>query len=303
MFAINRSLGEESLFYRKILVPLDGSAFSEHILAHLPAFITPHKSTVILLHVESAIPVTSPSYSDIPADTDNLWNGAQKYLEKVKKQLASLCQVQIRVETGHASTIISDIANVQQVDLIAMTTHARGRLSRWVLGSIADQVLRTTSQPVLLVCPFTEASDKLRDILVPLDGSNLAENALPQAQALAKEKKARLLLVRVIEDNSADEPIFVEKERLAVRQPRQTEAAKHYLSYIEQELQIAGIKAFSFIKYPPRSQAILRVAKQQKANLILMSTHARAGLRRWVYGSTAEMILREAPCPVLVIRK
>ena len=127
----------------------------------------------------------------------------------------------------------------------------------------------------------------------------------PQAQALAEENAATLLLVRVAESkNKRDRPgILVERDWRAAHQARLTEVAKHYLSDMKQTLQKAGIKVMSFIENPPSGEAILQIAKQQQADLIVMSTRARTGLERWVYGNTAETILREGTCPVLLLRK
>ncbi|MGB0389526.1 MAG: universal stress protein, partial [Ardenticatenaceae bacterium] len=89
----------------------------------------------------------------------------------------------------------------------------------------------------------------------------------------------------------------------AAHQARLAETAKHYLSDVEHTLQTDGITVMTFIEYPPSGEAILETAKQQNVDLIVMSTRARTGLDRWVYGNTAETILREGTCPVLLLRK
>jgi nucleotide-binding universal stress UspA family protein len=138
---------------------------------------------------------------------------------------------------------------------------------------------------------------KLDKILVPLDGSILAEAALPPARKMARSSGARLLLVRAAYTHTLPGTDPTEAEITAVRE------AERYLDGIKAELALAGITDVdTTVWYGPAAVAIIEAAQFHKAGLIVMTTHGWTGLERLILGSVAESVLRGTPTPILLLR-
>jgi nucleotide-binding universal stress UspA family protein len=183
-----------------------------------------------------------------------------------------------------------------------MTTHGRGGLSRLWLGSVADRFVRSSVHPVMLVKPTTAPAHpgpfEPRRIVVPLDGSPLAEAALPYATSLARAFGARLMLLRgLIHFGGFDiahlslNPKRLDAERIEV---------EAYLEERVAAVRRAGVEAETFLlRDPGLAEAI---ANRAEDDLIVMTTNGRGGLDRQVFGSVADKVVRSATCPVMVIR-
>jgi nucleotide-binding universal stress UspA family protein len=207
---------------------------------------------------------------------------------------------------GDVASAIYNCAEADDVDLIAMSTHGRSGVSRWALGSVADHVVRIARQPVLLVRSETEVvrSDAIRKILVPLDGSRLAEQALEQAARIAGVTGASLLLTRAVNlktERELDGILEQVEGRRALRAYR-SRAADHYLTHIQQQLRARDVSSEPAVVQGEPADAILAAAESAEVDLIVMSTHARSGLGRWVYGSIADKVLRGSNRPLLLMR-
>ena len=138
---------------------------------------------------------------------------------------------------------------------------------------------------------------KLTTILVPLDGSGLAEAALTPAMELARERGAKLLLLRAAEAHTFPTADPTEAQVAAVRD------AEQYLADVRDATRRAGVADVDVsVWYGPPAQAIVEAAHYRKADLIVMSSHGRSGLGRLVLGSVAETILRATAVPILLIR-
>lgn len=132
--------------YRKILVPLDGSEIAENILPHVKDMALTHQAEVILLRV-------LPATGVLPSAAERELTEARNYLSAVEKRLQQE-GVNVRFSVRHgenAAAEITDYAEVNDVALIAMSTHGRGGVSRWIFGSVAEKVLQGTNKPILLV--------------------------------------------------------------------------------------------------------------------------------------------------------
>jgi nucleotide-binding universal stress UspA family protein len=296
--------------YRKVLIPLDGSPFAERILPHIERLISSQQTEFILLSVvEPTSYVISPRTMTVMEafDTTHLRQNAEVYLRQVKGELREMgLRVHEHVIEGDVASAICDVADTQDADLIAMTTHGRSGMGRWAFGSIADRVIRTASQPIFLVRGTAEvpSTDAIRRILVPLDGSELAERVLPQAQALVTEKGAELLLVRAVEPLTDWEvaEIYANWESIDdVYSHRQT-AAERYLEQVQEQLRAASVPSTIVVNEGHPAKMILDTAEAENVDLIVMSTHGRSGLARWVYGSIADKVLHGTTRPLLLIR-
>ena len=143
-----------------------------------------------------------------------------------------------------------------------------------------------------------------RRIIVPLDGSELAEQALPQAEGLARLTGAPLHLVRVI-DPAGLEPlgtVVLHTDALAMQLLLEEEriAAREYLERIKQDMRDREPKVTVEYRQGPAAQELLAIT--QPGDLLVMATHGRGGLARWFLGSVAEAVVRRASVPVLLIR-
>lgn len=293
---------------QKLLVPLDGSRFAERVLAHLLPVATALNSPVLLVRVISSVPPVAapePWMCTPPPATER--ENAERYLRGVQGELrAQGIRATTQVVEGDTVLALCEVAERERVGLIAMATHGRSGVSRWALGSVADHLVRIAPHPVLLVRATMESptGGTLRRILVPLDGSPLSEEAIPQARALAEATGASLILVRAVEMQTEREldGIMVPSDGPNLLRAQRGRAAGHYLLSIQERLQTIGIPCSSFVIHQPPAQAILTVAEHEEADLIVMSTHARAGLGRWVHGSVADGVLLGATCPLLLVR-
>ena len=184
--------------YNRLLVALDGSELSEGILPYARSFAKTLGIPVELLHVVdpdhflySVFAYHGRYYDIMTAEKKR----SIDYLRKIATSFAGSASVDCSVETGNPAEVIVDRAASHAGILIAMTTHGRSGAKRWLLGGIAEKVLRAATNPLLLArsTEETKISDAvvLKTLLVPLDGSGVAETVLPHVAELAKKMNLR----------------------------------------------------------------------------------------------------------------
>ena len=294
---------------RKILIPLDGSPFAERVLAFVRQVAKPRTSELLLVHVTQPSQYYTVLVPDAihTVDLTHWQEHAEKYLQRITNELQSEgYDVTPVMSHGDVASTICDVADAQNVDLIAMTTHGRSGIEKWVLGSVADRVVRAARQPVYLVRPQAEpmAATPIRRILVPLDGSRLAEQALPAAIDLAKANKSEIWLLQSVEfpEYWGEEYAGMHALPALISTEEQEAAARDYLLQTASRLTAEQISAQIVVTTGHAASAISDVVADNNIDLIVMSTHGRSGLSRWVFGSIAEKVVRLAVCPVLIIR-
>jgi nucleotide-binding universal stress UspA family protein len=303
-----------------ILVPLDGSPFAEYALG--PAlWIARHTGAALHLIRVHRVPLVAvdgpaPLY-EAPLDA-SLRNQEREYLERVRAQLPEVAPVPITTELADEAVAnsICAAAVARHALLIVMTTHGRGPVSRFWLGSVADQLLRCSPVPVLLIRPGEGPPDFTRGltsskILVPLDGSALAEQILEPATQLGDLLGAAYTLFNVISPaftvgyEAAADPMGHVAERM-MHEMRETQRklrteAEAYLEQVAGRLRKQGRIVHTRVAESERpAGAILDAARDLAADLIAAATHGRGGLARLVVGSIADKIVRGAAAPVLV---
>lgn len=141
--------------YTKILVPLDGSELAECVLPHVKA-IAAGRSTaqVVLLRVVEPLPAGTPPAVDFEIVQKAGVKTAEEYLARTKTELIKEgLNVEAKVLIGRPAETIIEFAQRNKVDLITLATHGRSGITRWVLGSVADRLVRSSSVPVLLIRP------------------------------------------------------------------------------------------------------------------------------------------------------
>jgi nucleotide-binding universal stress UspA family protein len=286
--------------YRKILVPLDGSKLAEQILPLAQSLAQAMQASVELLRVNEPEKMTA----DAPAFRDG------DYLEEIaKKFFPPPTPVDKTVGVGQPAMIIVDRASSDPACLIAMATHGMSGIRRWLIGSVASKVAQTAANPLLLIRPAESAEpaalSQLKTIFVPLDGSGLAERALRHAMELAKLMNCEIHLMRmytlpanayVIADG------VIGQGAAQYREAAQQEAAS-YLDGKVEELRADGLERIiaTAIEGDPASE-IIDIDVKTPNSLIVMSTHGRSGVGRWVLGSVAEKVIQHSGVPVLLIR-
>jgi nucleotide-binding universal stress UspA family protein len=146
---------------------------------------------------------------------------------------------------------------------------------------------------------------EFKRVLVPLDGSPLAERALPVAMALAQKLDSTIVLFRALEISAPSIPALYPDTALSLAR----EAHEHvrteveqYLAAKEGELEGQGYDVEVELRDEPPAEGILDTASAMEIDLIVMSTHGRGGLARWTFGSVADKVARHSPCPVLLVR-
>lgn len=297
----------------QILVPLDGSDLAAQALPHAAIQAHRFEAQILLLRVVELVP-SSGTRRAATNEIFALQENAEFYLEGVAETLeAEGLEVKAYTRSGPPAESIITFAEAEDVDLIAMSTHGRSGIGRWVYGSVADKVLRGANAPVFLIRaaedghileeaqPVSMAG--YQRLLVPLDGSNLAERALSYAETWAQTFDAEVILVRVptlpaYVSLGPDASLMVPS--LLSEAYDEVDA---YLANITRRLKAKGLQVHKAAVEPGAvAETIIDYAHDANVDLIIMSTHGRSGLRRWVYGSVADRILRGVDLPVLLVR-
>jgi nucleotide-binding universal stress UspA family protein len=208
---------------------------------------------------------------------------------------------------GGVAEALQHHAEASGADLVVLTTHGRGPVSRFWLGSIADQLMRRLHLPLLFVRPGepTAGVPQVRRILVTLDGSPFAEEALGPAQVMAGAFGAELVLLLVIEPPVpiADPAGLMVIPATVDAEKRLRESAAAYLATITGRLTAEGVAVSSAaVEGSTVAGAVLAEADAQRVDLLVVASHGAGGFERLVMGSVADKVVRGARIPVLVVR-
>jgi len=209
-----------------------------------------------------------------------------------------------------AGEILAYTERMEQ-DLIVMATHGYGGIAHWAFGSVARKVLTAATVPTLIVRPkqapaHPEQPAPIRNILVPLDGSRLAEAVLPLVRDLAPALGAQVTLVRVVTTlppafvvvpDVASSPAYL---RAALGEARENVEA--YLQQVSADLATAGVTVISLMPAGQAAAELLDLLRDGAYDLVAMTTHGRTGIKRWTMGSVTERLVEASHTPVLLLR-
>lgn len=286
-----------------ILVPLDGSAFSEQAIPVAATIAERWHAPLRLARVHM------PRSSEVHCADGLVVMDEERDLEARRRDEAYLDRLRsgdVSTETallqgpGVPAALAAD-AQASGAGLVVMTTHARRGLPRLCLGSVADALTRRSPAPVLLLHPqeVRTSSPRFQRVLVPLDDTDLARSILTHV-AHVVEPKARVVLLTVLEasswrsragDEGTEVPDEGERERSAI----------DWLESAAEPLRAAGFAVDVRVAIGRRcAEEILAAARALDADLIAMATHGRSGLARLALGSVADRVVREAEVPVLL---
>ena len=294
--------------YSRIMVPLDGSRFSEAALPWAASLARRTGAALELVMVQEPIPGFAYEGWESAAREHG-----ERYLEETRAKVGSeiIARVSAAFLEGHVIDVLHEKADADDVDLVVMASHGRGTLSRIWLGSVADSFVRRTKRPVLVIRPQAEAPSNgtgdagFRKILIPLDGTELAEAALRHAVDLGALYGASYALLRVVpfpmEISSHYLPHTIQMNQSLVDDARA--AAEGYLDRQAGELRKRGYTVGTEVTVAAQpARAILHEVEQDGHDLVAMATHGRGELGRLFLGSTADKVLRGSHVPVLLHR-
>lgn len=299
--------------YSRILVPLDGSDLSKSILPFARAVATAFEIPIELMHVidsDMIRAVADPEQGRHPDVVEKGLKGrSQEYLEKINDEVSPLATGEPSVVFGHPAAEIVRKASAMPDALIAMATRGVTGVKRWLLGSVAEKVLHAVGNPLLLVKPTevlpSSTEVVFRRVLVPLDGSGLAEKALPHVALIAKRMDLEVELLRAytLPVSAVVPAAYPPHAELVTGETIRKDVQSYLSAKVDECRQKHGLKKVSHaILQGDAASTIIDTAQQTSNNLIAMSTHGRSGIGRWVLGSVADRVVRYSGDPVLLIR-
>jgi nucleotide-binding universal stress UspA family protein len=298
---------------RRILCPVDFSDFSQHALAHAAALARWYAASLTVQYVyRVSIPpaALAPGMGPMGAEATILAQVDQPQLARNLETFVATVGVgdlptDYTVIEGDVVQGILEEAQAKNADLIVLGTHGRSGFERLVLGSVTEKVLRKAHGAVLTVPPATQAPTApglFKRIVAAIDFSDASLRSLTYALSLAQEANAELTVVHVVhmphtdgewipgvDDMASLARQFVESSRTKLHES--VPAAAREWCHVNERVETGR---------PYRE--ILRVARETDAGLIVLGTHGYGVIDRLFIGSTAQHVVRQAPCPVLTVR-
>jgi nucleotide-binding universal stress UspA family protein len=270
--------------FKQIMVPLDGSALAERALPCAAQLAVATGARLHLVRVIEPLPEAINVYGSVTVRDRylDLQVRAAKYLDTIRAGLGEdgIC-VQARPRFGIALSTLLQEERTAGIDLVVMCSRGHGGAARVALGSVATGLLQHGTAPVLLVRAFGNPV-ALDHAVLPLDGSPRAEEALRLVECLVGRVIHEVTLLRVID------------------RPAQGPEAERYLERTAKSLQAPGVRCSPLVERGQAAERIMAIAGRD--NLIVMTTHGRGVVLRWVLGSVPDRVARDGAAPVLLVR-
>jgi nucleotide-binding universal stress UspA family protein len=264
--------------FKKILLPLDGSAAAEQALFWAIQYARPSKAQVVLVRIlPTEYPLKGLPFRAGSAD-------ARSYLQGIERELNySGIPARILLRGEPVPRAIVETACREECDLIVMTSRGASKVVRWLIGGVTQQVMRLSPIPVLVVRSLVAPAihERPRRILVPQDGSAHARKILPRARGLARFHRASLILLHVAAAG------------------RGSNVARG-LRRLQARLRNQGLRAKVLVAEGDPAEEILNACLP--GDLLAMTTHGRGGIKRLLLGSVAEKVIHQSTVPVLVYK-
>ena len=294
----------KSAMYKKILVPLDGSRLAEKALPYAMDMATRFDSEIVLIYVR--LPAEDPYHPVL-----------KSYLKKVADDIKEKTDIEINhaiVSVGevvrHPADGIVNYASDNNIDIIIMASHGHSGIKHWALGGVSDKILRISDIPVLLVRADSEEKVSFNNILVPLDRSGVAECVFPHVSGIAAGYDShRVTLLHIVEphfllasdyyDYGNQQYLIEEYQRI---ERMNKNAATKYLKKIMGKTGLDDSVVHIEVITGNVAESVVDYTKSDKVDLIVMASHGRSGVSRWVLGSIADRVLHYSDLPVLLVR-
>jgi nucleotide-binding universal stress UspA family protein len=314
-----------------ILVPLDGSELATQVIPYVRTLATQMSARVVLVNIVSTTqrkqffrhhPELVWTTDEAPLNEDPATQGEpdERMIDSIRKeaesQFAPLIQslrrerinVELEVLFGSPEGCILEVAQQKQATMIAMVTHGYSGIRRWTIGSVTDRIVHNATIPVLVVrgstTPPSVQKPPIRNILVPLDGSDFSKRALPTASNIATRARARIHLTYVLPPAS-DQPALVRvvmSQELFEKSLEKTRIwAEEYLNQTAEELRKQGLQVSTHVTGGHTAEKIIDEAEQHHSDLIVMATHGYSGIQRWSLGSVTDKVLHATHTPLVIV--
>ena len=284
--------------YKNILVAFDDSEFSKAALKEASLWVMKHGGKVILIHI------INPDRDILGISKTNLkWHleKAKKLLNKTGEDAKSDYGIDVEsiVIEGKPSDVILDIAREKKADLISMGTYGKKRFKRLILGSVTSHVVVNSPCDVLVVKKYcSECIGKYNSITLPFDGSEFSKKALNRACQLSKIDNADISAIYVTPHYEKMVEFFMTD---SIRESLMKES-KNIMDMAVKIAEKQGVSIKTKILEGYVGDKIIEASGKQKNNLIVIGTYGWRGINKAIMGSTAERILINATCPVLLVR-
>ena len=283
--------------YNRVLVLLDGSSAAEFAIRFGSDLAAKHDAELILLYLD---------YLPVPVGEDEYVENGARSREQIEAHLDGLRKglraAGIRTHIEHVSTrdlagTLSKMIEAERVSIVVMSTQGRAAMTRWLFGTGVERALNDFPVPLLLVRPMYQR------IIVPLDGSRWSESAIPRASELARVHDAELVLLHIYQARGgdyADQWVLAGQQQIAEQSLGQMQ---EQLVAMRNRLRQEGLRAREvIIRGSSPAQAICDfVESEDGISMVVMSTHGRTGLARWLVGSVAQQVIKHARCPVTLV--
>lgn len=298
--------------YTKMLIPLDGSKTAEQVLPYARFIASQFKKPVELIAVIDIAEMMAYVSADKAVDAYEMIQKGESSTQAYLRGIADTfhgAEIECSVDKGRPEEIIIERGEADTGMLIAMATHGRSGATRWLLGSVAEKVLRATAGPLLLIRaaehPEPKVEPILKSIIVPLDGSKLAESVLPMVAGVARKLDLAVILFRsyivpysVYTYGHGYYGFDVQHVMTDLR-----EQASAYLEKKTAEIKKLEVEKISCIsKEGLSADEIIKLGRETPDSLIAMCSHGRSGVKRWALGSVTETVVRHSDNLVLVLR-
>lgn len=289
---------------RNLLIPLDGYEQSEIVGRWAGRFAAVLGARISLLGVISRNGSTFGDIqqrvqSDTWKESDYIGSKVEAYLETIANEMADGDpKPDVHIRTGNPDSEIPKAALDLHSDAIVLATRRASVLSRAVLGSVTDKVIRSAAVPVIATNPestmtLVSSPDVPSQIIVTLDGSELSETAVETAIDIASQAGSKILFVRAVTG------AFASEQSDELRRDR-TECLD-YLGAFRDQATASGVEADCRVTAGSPPKAIIDASKMDSSSVIMMTTHGRSGFKRAVLGSVADQVLRSSSVPVFVL--
>lgn len=300
--------------FQRILAPLDGSPRAELILPRLAPLWRQEASELVLLHSVPAHGPANGGYETVPSLVHQR-EDAEAYLQGVARRCRDAgADVRTRVVQGSPSGAIQDAAGEEGATMIAMTTHGRTGILRWIMGGVATQVLRASRVPVLLVRsshstdlsvvgPASPGESPFSRILIATDGSPASMAILEPAMQFAAPFGSDLIAFHARDSYVPDGAPLLGMEAGMLPLPQAPLSPEDEVTAeVARRLAPSGLRVIRATRPGEPAAEILNYCSEHRVDLIALVTHDRLELSRWMTGSVAERVLRSARVPLLVVR-